>query len=193
MAKGTLTPKKRVRKRKPKDKSVAELDYRQQQFLASYKDPKSATFGNVRQSALKAGFGKKYADNLTAELPDWLQKNLGIIPALVAAEKNLDEYLKLPSKTQAMGAFGPIFRGKGSNKTPVIVYNAELLKRKWDATKFALEKLGREKYGDEKAKELPPLQTLIIINAPDGTKETRVYSKSEAVPGTSVVGRSENN
>lgn len=70
---------------------TAFLTPQQERFLACYTNPKSETFGNASQSAMKAGYKKDYADNITAEMPDWLQENLGDMRRLRKAEKNLDE------------------------------------------------------------------------------------------------------
>lgn len=67
------------------------LTPKQELFLSLYTDPKSSTFGNATQSAIKAGYGKEYAENLTSQLPDWLSENLGDMRRLRKAEKNLEE------------------------------------------------------------------------------------------------------
>jgi len=67
------------------------LTPQQELFLAYYTNPKSDTFSNAYQSAIKAKYKEDYARNITAELPDWLQENLGDMTRLRKAEKNLDE------------------------------------------------------------------------------------------------------
>ena len=53
---------------------MEELSPRQIEFLRLYNDPKSETFGNALQSALKAGYSQEYAENITSLFPDWLKK-----------------------------------------------------------------------------------------------------------------------
>lgn len=72
------------------------LNPQQELFLASYTNPKSETFSNATQSALKAGYSQDYADNIMALLPDWLSENIGDMKRLRKAEKNLDEVQNLP-------------------------------------------------------------------------------------------------
>lgn len=67
------------------------LTPQQESFLAFYTNPKSPTFSNAYQSALKAGYKKEYAESLTAQLPEWLSENLGDMRRLRKAEKNLEE------------------------------------------------------------------------------------------------------
>lgn len=146
-------------------------DPRQQLFLAYYKDPKSPTFSNAKASAIRAGFTESYADNILAVQPEWLSGIMGgSSPLLVKAEKNLKDFLDLPNETQAMGAFGPIYKkvkmkveaGKFKNgkkkfktiteKIPVMTYNSRVMKIKQDSSHFIAETIGKKLYskkGDE--------------------------------------------
>lgn len=67
------------------------LTPQQELFLASYTDPKSDTFSNALQSALKAKYSQEYAESIVYQLPDWLSENLGDMRRLKKAEKNLEE------------------------------------------------------------------------------------------------------
>jgi len=53
------------------------LDPRQDEFIRSYFDTDSNTFGNCFQSALKAGYSFETAKNLTHNRPKWLSEKLG--------------------------------------------------------------------------------------------------------------------
>lgn len=68
------------------------MDYNPQQqvFLESFLNPDSETWGNYRQSALKAGYSEDYADNISVQMPDWLNEALGKSRRVIKAEKNLD-------------------------------------------------------------------------------------------------------
>jgi hypothetical protein len=82
-----------------------ELSPRQIEFLRLYNNPKSETFGNALQSALKAGYSQDYAESLTAQCPEWFSENLGrrkrmLSKAEIVLEESLDwedERLKLDS------------------------------------------------------------------------------------------------
>lgn len=136
-------------------------DPRQQLFLSYYLDPKSETFSNALQSGIKAGFTKQYSESIMSLMPEWLSEKLGKSSLLIKAERNIDEILDLPSKVQAMGAFGPIYEGKGEKKKPFMVHATGLLKVKADVTKFVAERIGRKKYGAESEN---PGNKILIIN-----------------------------
>lgn len=70
------------------------LTPQQELFLASYTNPKSDTFGNALQSALKAGYTREYSESITAQLPDWLSESLGRSRIIMKAERNLDMALE---------------------------------------------------------------------------------------------------
>lgn len=125
-------------------------DPRQQVFLAYYLDPKSATFSNALQSALKAGFTRNYAENILDKMPEWLREKVGNSALLLKAERNINEFLELPSKTQVIGAFGPVYekgKKKGERGAPVIGYNKGLLEIKSKVSMFVAERNGRSKWG----------------------------------------------
>lgn len=54
-----------------------QTDPRQTQFLAFYLDPKSETFSNALQSALRAGYSQEYAENIMSIMPEWLSEGIG--------------------------------------------------------------------------------------------------------------------
>jgi len=67
-----------------------ELNEQQQTFLKSYLDPKSPTWGNAYQSAIKAKYSEEYAQNITGQMPDWLSENIRKTNLVQKAEKNLE-------------------------------------------------------------------------------------------------------
>lgn len=143
-------------------------DPRQSLFIAYYLDPKSPTFSNALQSGLKAGFAQEYSENILQKMPVWLVEKVEKFKAsglLEKAERNMEELLDLPSKVQAMGAFGPIFaktgKGKNQKKVPIMVHATGLLKIKNDMTQFVAERVGRSKYGDDKGQAAT---RVLIIN-----------------------------
>lgn len=98
------------------------LTPQQELFLANYTNPKSPTFSNALQSALKAGYAQQYAENITDLMPDWLWENIGDTKRLIKAEKVLDEMLDLDAQDSAEK------------------------KIKQDTAKFVAERLGKHKY-----------------------------------------------
>lgn len=92
-------------------------------FFNYYFDPKSPTFSNGLQSALKAGFEETYALALVSKMPTWLEEKVKEMNMLSKAERNLNNMLDLDEKD--------------SNK----------LRVKADITKFIAERLGKRKYG----------------------------------------------
>lgn len=96
-----------------------ELTPRQSEFLKSYLDPKSKTFSNAYQSALKAGFSEDYAKTILSQDIDWLSENLRDNKLVVKALKNLNSLL-------------------GSDDERVMA----------DLTKFTLSRLNKAKFGD---------------------------------------------
>lgn len=124
-----------------------ELTPRQINFLRYYLDPKSKTFSNVLQSALKAGYSQEYSESLTTKDLNWLAENVGTKKKLIAkAERNLDDLLD-----------------NGEEKT------------KADLTKFTLSKLNKD-YKDKvditsDDKPIPLLNINGIIQQHDSDKE----------------------
>jgi hypothetical protein len=157
-----------INQKTPRKKKVGNqytIDPRQSLFLANYLNPLSPTFSNLTRSGLAAGYTKKYSENLTAFAPDWLGVKLEELHSdqmLRKAERNLDEILDLPSMTQVVTPFGPLFeqiptgkkkivRGKEveimKKGPPVMAYASTLLKIKTDTSQFIAERLGKRKYG----------------------------------------------
>lgn len=182
-------------------------DPRQQLFLAYYLDPKSSTFSNALQSALKAKFAPEYAENIMNLMPTWLSEKLGNHPALLKAERNLEEALDLPSKTQAMSMYGPVFErkeikvkvklknGKTKIKTKkvngnaVMVFNPSLLKLKLDTSQFVAERIGRNKWGPKEPEGGNILNVIVFSNDQLRRVATRVIGGgndgSQSSEGTS--------
>ena len=76
-----------------------EPDPRQQLFLSYYLDPKSETFSNAYQTALKVGYSEEYATQITSLEPDWFKEGIGKYRRLlIKAEKNIEEFLGLPKQ-----------------------------------------------------------------------------------------------
>ena len=130
------------------------LDERQGKFLGLYLDPKSKTFSNALQSALEPGFSRKYAENITTLMPEWLGESIGKGYLVSKAESNLKEFLETASE-----------------------------KVKADITKFVLERLSKGKYGKEESDKPPVSATLIqiVINPPNNDGKVSNRSDGEAI------------
>lgn len=159
--------------KKPKEKALAVIeeehnafegieiskevlaDPRKVLFFRVYFDRESPTYGNMKQSAIVAGFEETYAHNMTALKPKWLYDFIGQQDFVQLAETHLREVLMLPNIVQAMGAFGPIFKKEiikvekkyKNGKTrmvnqkvqiPVMVPNPSIIKEKTAAAKIVL-------------------------------------------------------
>lgn len=139
----------------PDDSPDVLADPRKGLFLQMYFDRESPTFGNAKQSAISAGFSPEYAHSITSLKPKWLYEIICQQDFVQLAETHLKEVLLLPNVTQAMGAFGPIFRtetikvlkkyknGKSrlinqKVKSPVMVANTGVIKEKTAAAKVVL-------------------------------------------------------
>lgn len=122
-----------------------ELTPRQSAFLKNYLNPKSETFSNAYQSALKAGFSEEYAKTILSQDLDWLSENLRDNNLIVKALKNLDDLLE-----------------------------GEDVKVRADLTKFVLERLNKIKFGQKSEIDLTSkgekIKTINYI-IPDVTKE----------------------
>ena len=104
------------------------LNPQQELFLSSYTDPKSPTFGNALQSALKAGYSQEYAENIMHLMPDWLSDNIGDLDRVRKAERNLKEVQEIK-----------IVDEKGK-------VDAQLVEKRTKVDMFILERLNKQKY-----------------------------------------------
>lgn len=146
------------------------LSPQQALFLQLYYDPKSPTWGNARGSAMAAGFGEAYANQITYKKPAWWVGMVRTQNLMDKIEQHFDEVLSLPSITQAMGAFGPLEikqviiedtgevfktgKRKGEAKTrkktikvPVFVPNVAIIKAKSEVAKIAAPAHDPDRYG----------------------------------------------
>ena len=127
------------------------LSPKQVAFLTNYLDPESETFSNALKSALKAGYAQEYAENITHLMPEWLSDRLGDEYKVSLAEKNLETALE------------PGFEDK---------------KIWWDASKFTLSRLKKEKYSErtehtgKDGKDLPT-PILNVVSSDNGSKENQ--------------------
>lgn len=116
-----------------------EVDPRQAIFLKGYLDPKSETFSNALQSALRAGYSQEYSETILSKNLDWLSESVRTDSMLKKAERNLDELLDLPVEVQKI-------EGYGEDKELVVKTEPALVKIKADTSKFVSERLGKNRW-----------------------------------------------
>jgi len=127
------------------------LNPQQELFLYYYTNPKSETFGNAVQSALKAGYTENYANNITGLMPDWLFENIGDMRRLKKAEKNLDEVQNMIVIDE---------EGK---------VDANLVDKRTKVDMFLAKALNKKKYGDkvDVTSDGEKLQNTILVKFDD--------------------------
>lgn len=161
--KTAIKPKKIVRGLDVPYANQYLLDPRQKLCWDFYVNPKSSTFSNALQSAIRAGYSEITARHITKE--QWWHDRARRLGLLSKAERNLEDALDLPTQTQAMGAFGPLFEkkvvkekvklknGKTKIKTkvttgkPIMTFNIGLLNVRTNAAQFVAERIGKARYG----------------------------------------------
>jgi hypothetical protein len=93
------------------------IDPRQIDFLKYYLDRNSPTFSDAKNSAIKAGYTLKYADNITTLMPDWLGDAIGQRKRmLVKAEKRLEKSLDSKDEKVAQDTAKFVAKTLGKNE-----------------------------------------------------------------------------
>lgn len=110
----------------PNGANQYQMDPRQKLCWESYINPKSETFGNAYQSAVKAGYSEGYAQSITDE--NWFTEKLRRLNMLGKAESTLEKTLN----------YEPV------NEEGRI--DTALLRTQTDVAKFIAERLGKEHY-----------------------------------------------
>jgi len=139
------------------------LEPRQIEFLKHYLDPKSKTFSNALQSALKAGYSQEYSENITNQCPNWLSENLGNAKLLSKALKNIEELLdeKKDKKVKA------------------------------DITKFVVSRQGKDRgWAERQELSNPNGEPIGMIAYPVKTKTDEIPLETTTKTGDSVDNRS---
>lgn len=98
------------------------LDPRQARLLTLYLDPKSATFANLLQSAVEAGFTESTARAISGKMPQWLSEQLDKSALVYKARRNLHRFLDLDDE------------------------DPQKLRVKADITKFVAERVDKENF-----------------------------------------------
>lgn len=129
------------------------LDDRQIKFLSYYLDPKSETWNNALQSAIRAGFSPKYANQIVSQNLEWVNEGLRKREVmLVKAERNMDEILDMPTTNETLTKHGE----KVTYKDP------KLIKTKADVSMFVAETVGKRYYSKKNMLEDPEGNNILI-------------------------------
>jgi len=107
------------------------LDPRQKLCWEFYVDPKSATFGNATQSAIRAGYETDYAEQITGT--EWFKVKVRRLNMLDKAEKVLDETLEMDDMVSLI-----------IDGSPFKKIDPALKKIKQDTAKFLADRLGKD-------------------------------------------------
>jgi hypothetical protein len=136
-----------------------QADPRQALFLEYYLHPKSPTFSNALQSALRAGYAQEYSESILSQDLDWLSESLRKNDRLARAEKVFDKTLDY--ETDKNGRV-----------------DSNLLRIQSDIAKFIASTIGKDKYSSRQeltgkdGKDLPtPLLAKIDVQNNDSPTE----------------------
>lgn len=130
-----IKKKKKVETRKiKKGKPEYHYDMRQDILWSLYTDPRSETFNNVYQSALKAKYSAHTARNIGSE--EWFINKVQMLREMMPlTESNIMEDLRLETKEPVL-----------INQQIEYKVNPQLRKIRSEMTKFVASTVGRAKY-----------------------------------------------
>ncbi len=131
------------------------LDPRQAKTIALYKNPNSETFGNLKQSMIRAGYPETSTNSIYTTKPKWLTENITKqVDMIQQAEDNLQRYNSIKVDIE------------GDDKNAI-----DIAKLQIDVSKFILKTLGKGKYGtDDNSEKVPDVQ-INIVNYSDRKQE----------------------
>ena len=115
----------------PNGSNQYSLDPRQKLCWEYYISPKSETFGNAYQSAVRVGYEESYATQITVS--QWFIDKVRRLNLVSKGEKVLDETLEMDTNNHI----------KVGDEI-VIKIDPALMKIKQDTAKFVLERLGKD-------------------------------------------------
>lgn len=140
---------------------MAEMNPQRLAFKENYCNPSSETFGNIRQSALKAGFSESYSETLMSNSVDndWVKEIIKDYQMLSKAENRLNEAMDIPVNDEKLG------------------------ERSLKASMFVAETLGKQKYSKRNehtgpdGKELPKPLLAYVISSNNSNQENNGTNK----------------
>ena len=144
-----------------------KIDPRRNAYISYFSDPTSPTFGKSQASALRAGYSKSYARSMVN-----ITRSQGRVPLIQRfdkselvdqARKNLEEFVKMDCRVQAMSGFGPIKDQETGEYVTKI--SAELMKIKQNSTHFIAERLDPENFSNKL--EVKSQSMVAVVGAED--------------------------
>jgi hypothetical protein len=142
------------------------LDARQIACWENYANPESPSFGNQRQSAIRAGYGPAFADKVADQ--EWFQGRIRRLNMRIKAEKVLDEMLEMPVQRVKREGFG-------EDSVEVVVTDTGLVKIKQDTAKFAAERLGKDDWSTRQ--EITGAEGGPVVDAEKKEKSDSILTK----------------
>lgn len=154
----------------PNGSNQYEIDPREKLCLSLYLDPKSETFSNGLQSALKAGYPYTSANQITTQ--EWFKANTRKGRLLEKAERNLEKFIDLDTRKTVTTLGGESF--KTEEEDP------RLLEAQWKATEFIAKAIGKIGNDIDKPTEnnITKIENQLVIIAQqvNGTDKERIIS-----------------
>lgn len=132
-------------KKKEKNKAGGDnnpFDPRREECWEFYMDKESNTYGVAYLSAIKAGYGKGYAHQITTQ--EWWLAKVRRSGLLDKAEKVLDEDLQMETVVPVIGMFGPIIDKE--TKKPLQKIDPDLRRIRQSSATFVTSRLGKKHY-----------------------------------------------
>lgn len=127
-------------KPKPFPSNQFVFDPRQEEAWKFYMDKEGNTYGNAYLSAIRAGFGKGHAKQITTQ--EWWLTKARKSGLLVKAEKVLDEDLDMETVVPVIGMFGPVVDRK--TKKALTKIDPDLRRIRQSSATFIAARLGKK-------------------------------------------------
>lgn len=115
---------------------LGTTEEKQAKFWEAYVDPESDTFGRIKDSAMAAGFSESWANTLRYRKPEWFEERVKDVKFIEKANRNMEKFLDMDTRTEVVTKSGEVYTKK----------DAALTKIQFDATKFVLERLYKDKW-----------------------------------------------
>ena len=157
-------------------------------FKEFYCNPHSETFGNARQSAIKAGFSGHYADQIMSPAVgnEWVEEIVRDYKMLSKAEGVLDECLMMA--TTRITSVGD----EDDEMIQIEQTDPQLVRIKQDTAKFVSSRLGKEKWSERTehtGKDGAPI-TVVQITDDDFKQAIATYGTNAGAEGRDPQGES---
>ncbi len=123
----------------------------QAKALDNYRNPASETFGDLKNSCIKAGFSVNYADAITGQMPTWLADSyIEDVKTIKTSQNNIKKIVSMNIDFEDMK-------------------NIDLTKLQIETSKFVLKSLAKAKWDEDEKQKVPDVQ-INIVNYGDNKK-----------------------